>query len=259
MVVHDTKQLYHDGTTVKTIWNLIWASTTHSPGAFLKFSKDGNAYLLQPFEWESFQSDNLPGHYWQVSGSMSGSMSVIDPQSTQVDQAKFKRVNCTNGDAENTCSNQGLKCVSIESVEHPESFFRHKNYKIMLSAFDSNVESEEAFNDSASFCAHPGNADSNGVSFSSAMSQFKNHFIRHMNLELYLHEKDDSPLFNQDSTFHPNANDVSFADTLPRNNDQIVWESTAWTRGRGFYMVLGDDGKHGWYANNCERLIQPSL
>jgi len=90
-------------------------------------------------------------------------------------------------------------CVSIESLEFPNHFFRHRNYELWLDNFDGS----DLYRKDATFRVVPGLADNDAHSFESV--NFPGHFIRHQNYVLFIHRHDGSPLLAADATFLFNA------------------------------------------------------
>ncbi len=86
-------------------------------------------------------------------------------------------------------------CNSFESVNFPNHFLRHQNFRLNLS---ESVD-EQLFREDATFCIVPGLFDNNGYSFKSF--NFPTHYIRHRNFQLWLDAPDGSDLFRKDATF----------------------------------------------------------
>lgn len=172
-----------------------------------------------PSWWTTFQSVNYNEHYIQSSttGAQTFINTVDNSNSAVIESAKFRVMPCLAGTTgESFCSSQGFTCVSIESVAHPGYFFRHQNFEIILGQFDYTWEPFATFSDAVSWCMRPGldNIGSGAISFSSAMTDYKDMFIRHNNYKLYMATNDGSTLFSEDATFQPHVNDASFPSTL---------------------------------------------
>jgi len=90
-------------------------------------------------------------------------------------------------------------CFSIESIEFPNHFFRHRNYEIWLDPFDGS----ELGRKDATFRLVQGLADFDAYSFESI--NFPGHFIRHQDYVMFIHRNDGTPLFAADATFVFNA------------------------------------------------------
>ena len=87
--------------------------------------------------------------------------------------------------------------ISFQSVNYPDSYLRHQNYRLKLAEPDGS----QLFKEDATFKLVSGNAgseDCGWVSFESF--NYPNRFIRHRSFELWV-ESGDSDLFRADSTF----------------------------------------------------------
>jgi hypothetical protein len=87
-------------------------------------------------------------------------------------------------------------CKSFESVNAPNHFLRHEQFRLKLSP---RVE-QQLFKDDATFCIVPGLGNSNASSFESVNAP--GHYIRHRNFELWLDRVDGTDLFKADATFN---------------------------------------------------------
>jgi hypothetical protein len=84
--------------------------------------------------------------------------------------------------------------VSLESLNYPNQFVRHQNYRAKKSDIHSDLDQRDA-----TFNLVPGLADPSCVSFESL--NFPGHFLRHRNGEVWLDRYDGSPLNAADATF----------------------------------------------------------
>jgi len=91
----------------------------------------------------------------------------------------------------------GHGSISFESVNFPDYYLRHSNFKLIL----SQKEEDENFAKDASFYIRDGLGDQKLISFESV--NFPNYFIRHSNFILYVMENDNSEIFKADATFKP--------------------------------------------------------
>merc|ERR1711959_639799 len=89
--------------------------------------------------------------------------------------------------------------VSFESVNFPGYFIRHQEFRVKLQENDGS----ELFSADATFEMVQPNAECDrGQGFFSFRSvNFPDRYLRHKNYELWLDERDDSELFNDDTTF----------------------------------------------------------
>merc|ERR1712232_1473898 len=95
--------------------------------------------------------------------------------------------------------------VSFESVNFPDYYIRHQGFRVKLHNLKE-TDDEDLFKNDATFELIKPNAedadwgaDKSLCSFRSV--NFPDHFLRHKNFELWLDERDDSELFNKDTTF----------------------------------------------------------
>jgi hypothetical protein len=89
----------------------------------------------------------------------------------------------------------GGRCVSLMSTNVANHYLRHQNWRVKLSAIDSDANMRA----DATFCPVPGLSNTNGITFE-AMSA-PGHFIRHRNFELWVDSAEDSDQFRKDATF----------------------------------------------------------
>ncbi len=92
-------------------------------------------------------------------------------------------------------------CVSLESVDRPGFFLRHRDFVVRMEKYQDN----DLFRKDSTFKPRPGLADRMCLSFESV--NYPNHYIRHRNFNLYLDKFPAEPakisLFNADATFMP--------------------------------------------------------
>lgn len=128
----------------------------------------------------SFQSLNLPDRFIRHAFWLG----VLEPSGGNYGSIVFRMVPGLGG-----------RCMSLESRDHPGHFLRHKDWRIRLSALDSDSNMRA----DATFCTVPGLATTSGISFEAANAP--GHFIRHRNFELWLDRPDESDQFRKDATF----------------------------------------------------------
>lgn len=84
---------------------------------------------------------------------------------------------------------------SLQSVERPEHYLRHRNFLVHLDASDGS----ELFKNDASFFMRANKYFPGYTSLESC--NFPGHFLRHQNYKMKLHKEDSSQLFKMDASF----------------------------------------------------------
>lgn len=139
----------------------------------------GNAQAPKEVSLESY---NFPGRYIRHKGSLGYVEKLTDNLARK--DATFRIVPGLAG-----------KCRSFESVNYPNHFLRHQNFRLKLAARSN----DRLFLEDATFCFVSGLADPLWYSFESV--NLPGHYIRHKNFELWIGRSDGTNLFKQDATF----------------------------------------------------------
>jgi hypothetical protein len=88
-------------------------------------------------------------------------------------------------------------CISFASVNFPDYYLRHKDFRIRLDHYDGS----ELFQSDATFCPHEGLA---GAAISFTPSNYPSRWLRHNrqnNFALEVVQSDGGPQFHQDASF----------------------------------------------------------
>jgi len=92
--------------------------------------------------------------------------------------------------------------VSLRSVNFPDLYLVHQGFRVQLKSRDSYGGNDELFEADATFeMVNPNNGTDKSGYMSFRSVNYPNHYLRHQCGELWLHENDDSELFNDDSTW----------------------------------------------------------
>jgi hypothetical protein len=102
------------------------------------------------------------------------------------------------------------KCTSFESINFPNHFLRHQDFRLKL----AEQTNEQLFKEDATFCVKEGLYNEQARSFESV--NFPNYFIRHSHFELWLAKFDGSTLFKKDATFFL---DLPLSESFPHKLD----------------------------------------
>ncbi len=132
----------------------------------------------------SFRSWNYPDRYIRHREYLGFIEPIADDDEVGRKDATFRSVPGLAG-----------KCTSFESVNFPNYFLRHGNFRLHLS---KGID-DRGFKQDATFCQVPGLANSLGKSFESV--NYPGYYICHSNFELWLHQPDGTQLFKEDATF----------------------------------------------------------
>eukprot|EP00347_Sterkiella_histriomuscorum_P013783 403363380 len=135
----------------------------------------------------SFESHNGEGMFWRHE-YFSVHRQGYSNEGNYKNDASFYIENCLNG-------YQGG--VSFRSVNFPDHYIRHYNFK--LSIFG--IKHEQSFYDDACFIQVPGLSNSQAVSFRSY--SYQNQYIRHDCNHLRISNYEDSNQYRNDATWYP--------------------------------------------------------
>lgn len=107
-------------------------------------------------------------------------------------------INCGTKDTETEVKQPEEKAeanmVSLQSLNYPDRFIRHKDFKGELMKISTDQDKKDA-----TFKIVPGLADNTMISFESV--NMPGYYLRHENFRIHLHEKSDDQLFKEDVTF----------------------------------------------------------
>lgn len=133
---------------------------------------------------QSFQAAYVPSFYLRHQGFLG----ILTQVSSALDRsdATFKVV----------AGLADTQAVSLESINFPGYFLRHKNFQLTLQQRDGTP----LFDQDSTFFPRKA-LSNNGISFESL--NYPGLYIRHQNFQVFLQRPDNSELFNQDASFFP--------------------------------------------------------
>ena len=133
---------------------------------------------------DSFRSWNFPNRYIRHRSFLAYIDPIVANDNLGRKDATFRLVPGLAG-----------RCWSFQSVNIPDHFLRHENFRVKL----AKQANDQLFKEDATFCIVEGLAGSGGRSYESV--NFPGHYMRHSNFELWLAKSDGSRLFREDATF----------------------------------------------------------
>jgi Alpha-L-arabinofuranosidase B (ABFB) domain len=133
-----------------------------------------------------------PGEFYVRHFNNEGELTAFDPANPNAfrDDFRFKLVELDGNR------------VQFNSVNFPDKFLRHKNFRVLLEAKTPGDGSFDADSTFISDQPNAGNFADGKISFGASNPEFPNHFIRHRDFHVFVNEvTDGDEQAKQDSTF----------------------------------------------------------
>eukprot|EP00347_Sterkiella_histriomuscorum_P001757 403370805 len=182
----------------------------------------------------SFESHNGEGMFWRHEDDYLHRHGYSNDELYKND-ASFHIENCLNG-------YQGG--VSFRSVNYPDHYIRHYEYKLRI----WRQENDALYNDDSCFIIVPGHANPSAISLRSY--NYPNSYVRHDSNHLRIANFEDSNLYREDATWYPRVAFITKIDYVEidyiQDQMQILENPPLFTEKKRFHNGSPIDQTYGF-------------